>query len=54
MNNEDRPDREPANKYRDDQATRDSRPAVTVRRNPRLVVGGLDYFDLLMEQDEQK
>lgn len=34
--------------------TQDNRQAATVRRNPRLVVGGLDYFDLLMEQDEQK
>ena len=23
------------------------------RRNPRLVIGALDYFDMLMEQDEQ-
>ena len=23
------------------------------RRNPRLVIGNLDYFELLMEQDEQ-
>lgn len=23
------------------------------RRNPRLVIGSLDYFDLIMEQDEQ-
>lgn len=25
----------------------------TPRRNPRLVVGSLDFFELLMEQDEQ-
>lgn len=23
------------------------------RRNPRLVIGTLDYFDMLMEQDEE-
>lgn len=23
------------------------------RRNPRIVIGTLDYFDMLMEQDEQ-
>ena len=23
------------------------------RRNPRLVIGSLDFFDMLMEQDEQ-
>ena len=23
------------------------------RRNPRLVIGSLDYFEILMEQDEQ-
>ena len=23
------------------------------RRNPRLVIGTLDFFDMLMEQDEQ-
>ena len=22
-------------------------------RNPRLVIGGLDYFEMLMEQEEQ-
>ena len=27
------------------------RPAPA-RRNPRLVIGNLDYFELLMEQDE--
>lgn len=30
------------------------RPPDADRRNPRLVVGGLDYFELLMEQEEQK
>ena len=24
-----------------------------LRKNPRLVIGSLEYFDLLMEQDEQ-
>lgn len=24
-----------------------------LRKNPRLVIGSLDYFDLIMEQDEQ-
>jgi len=23
------------------------------RRNPRIVIGSLDYFDMLLEQDEQ-
>lgn len=23
------------------------------RRNPRIVIGNLDYFELLMEQDEE-
>ena len=23
------------------------------RRNPRLVIGDLDFFDMLMEQDEE-
>ena len=27
------------------------RPAPA-RRNPRLVIGSLDYFEMLMEQDE--
>ena len=30
-----------------------NRPPDADRRNPRLVVGGLDYFELLMEQNEQ-
>lgn len=38
---------------RRDDPTR-SRPPDTGRRNPRLVIGGLDYFDLILEQDEQK
>ena len=41
-------------------AGRDQEPAARdpqrnqLRHNPRLVIGGLDYFDLLMEQDEQQ
>ena len=31
--------------------TEQSKPAQA-RRNPRLVVGNLDYFELLMEQEE--
>ena len=30
-------------------AIRQKRP----RRNPRIVIGSLEYFDMLMEQDEQ-
>ena len=26
---------------------------IMMRRNPRLVIGGLEYFELLMEQEEQ-
>ena len=36
---------------RDDQRT--DAPAKA-RKNPRIVIGGLDYFDLIMEQEEQK
>ena len=28
-------------------------PKQRPRRNPRLVIGNLDFFELLMEQDEQ-
>jgi len=27
--------------------------AAQLRRNPRIVIGTLDYFDMLMEQDEE-
>ncbi len=27
--------------------------AGPVRRNPRLVIGNLDYFDMLMEMEEE-
>lgn len=29
------------------------RRSAAARRNPRIVVGTLDFFELLMEQDEQ-
>ena len=55
MNNETRPDRKTANKYQEEQETRAAEPRpAPARNNPRFVVGGLDYFDLLMEQDEQQ
>ena len=34
-----------------DNHTRTEKPIP--RRNPRLVIGTLDYFDMLMEQDEE-
>lgn len=33
--------------------TEPAEPRPTPGRNPRLVVGGLDYFELIMEQEEQ-
>ncbi len=32
--------------------TEPQRPAPA-RRNPRLVIGNLDYFEMLMEQEEE-
>lgn len=48
------PAKEPENNSQDNRtepAAEQQRPAPA-RRNPRLVIGSLDYFDLLMEQDE--
>lgn len=28
-------------------------PRADRRRNPRIVIGSLDYFEMLMEQEEQ-
>ncbi len=36
-----------------EQEKRPAEEPQRLRRNPRLVIGSLDYFDLLMEQDEQ-
>lgn len=36
-----------------EQARNDRDKQQTPRRNPRLVIGNLDFFDMLMEQDEE-
>ena len=48
------PDRNPENVSHNNQTeqTAELRPAPA-RRNPRIVIGNLDFFELLMEQDEQ-
>lgn len=38
------------NATRQDNSSEQPAPA---RRNPRIVIGNLDYFELLMEQDEE-
>ena len=46
---------EPANKYHTSAPQPAKEPQrQPLRNNPRLVVGGLDYFELLMEQEEQQ
>lgn len=50
MNNR-TPDTEPVNNSRNRQ-TPPTEPRPAPGKNPRLVVGGLDYFELLMEQEE--
>ena len=46
------PAAEPENdSHYDEPAAERQRPAPA-RRNPRLVIGSLDYFEMLMEQDE--
>ena len=36
-----------------EQAEIKKKDATQIRRNPRIVIGNLDYFDMLMEQDEE-
>lgn len=47
------PDSYPENDSNNNQTEQIAEPhPAPARRNPRLVIGNLDYFDLLMEQDE--
>lgn len=50
MKHTDKPEQEPEQSITIE-LTEQPKPAPA-RRNPRLVIGNLDYFWLLMEQDE--
>lgn len=48
------PAAEPANHSKQNRTEPAAEPQqIRLRRNPRLVIDTLDFFDLLMEQDEQ-
>ncbi len=55
MYNRNEPAPEPVNNSQQDNRTDPAREPQQnrPRHNPRLVIGNLDYFDLLMEQDEE-
>ena len=48
-----KPAAEPENKSHCKRTEPAAEPQQRPRRNPRLVIGNIDYFELLMEQDEQ-
>ena len=48
------PAMEPETKYHPSADPAEEKPQKQAKRNPRLVIGSLDFFDLLMEQDEQQ
>lgn len=54
MMNDRTPEPDPANKSHHNSADSAAEPRQSpARRNHRIVIGGLDFFDLLMEQEEQ-